>query len=1476
MPLPVREGAQLQELLDQAESGSVQRAWMFLDSRCSPVAFAFAAARRLLQERLSCVLQEVQQLQQLLPPLQQLYDADPADVSSVQYDLLACLCLFGQAAQPAANGELSRHVVRASWDIVRVCMTLLGADILPATVDQDHPAGEETAASTAMIICLDWITCYTTVSLATEVPVACRYSSGTSCGSCRYSFGTPTGTCPTPDRFRQTVEESEQRYQSVLVGSLKEVREATEGVLLLKECKPLLTRQALVPVFCTMIEQVLEMMEQDLDRVERQYVSRVLGEHGDKFSPSDLALWCVNAKSELHAKLQVVLEAGGLPHSPRVDACQRCWARTSALLSGAVQLLHAAWTTRVVSSAPTGRLDQPVLRWITRDNKHFLAPNFDPDVARCLQEARVWRSLGQRLPDAVACLDETALQLARKQVEDAAEHFNAIMSRVSQDEIWLFDYSIQLVVAALFVPLTSLTWNHRSGIPKALRLSSTAVTQFSDLLEEYIRFNEKFYQRVAEIRTMLLYKKEDELLLTDDEFIKDFLKQINAMITHVRNIAGEVENDLHALYAKIINDDATQRSKASWSAYVQKVDDMFLAGQKEMLKNTMIYLEKMLVPSESFGRPDAPLFNLRIKLIKGKITTCPLIDNLWQTITHATKSSITEDDFKLKVQLSEYKKQLSVKAEELKFKFDGVEETLKQEFPRTMQKDHKKALDLCLTLDKFVELAVSGLQPLEVGQANKWGKLLDQNALFNSLTAVGRNLFFFWFVCSSYLQVQVSGPHRVALCFALALWYQVHLECVNLSQIKVFSTERTSSGVISPLLWLGDEKWSKILHLEKLTEFKSLAANIHTNPSAWFHWYTSDYAETRPMPDPFDKKLVAFSKLLVLAKLRPDRLLEAAENFSFKIFKANSSVTTDTIQRAVLNCQKSTAIYLSLPNDLELRSYFRQLFTLCYPLAELTNSSILIHHLAAERLRLITDNIRSASCKGQWVILWCERYSDLEIEQILSILGEAEISRSHKRFQTWFASSDHDIARGEVLSKLLRFSISKAESIRGCVVEHFSLLGDGKLAMYTTDESKWYLLAQTLCHLSMKARQEFEEENFLQNIADAHWWEAEAIVRSLVTTENMVLPSSLIEKLEQVYAPTVVTPMMKIVIQRLLETFFVDASRIPERIPSFTHYSVPTGFTLDFHKSNLEFIYKATTDVLSFCSAKAINEVQNQEAEILLNTVQDLFGIISSDTCKHDEFRRDIVNIITTLDKQRLSATNPMFDVLLQELTNYKRRARIILQALELRSSTKDILKLINELLHRSSSERDKMKGNLNNILYKRLNQFKESGHYLDGLALTRVPLTRLDLRHFSNPLPAFSRLIQNVYPDLLAREKDAHFIMDLIYVPQEFRTDDVTPPNCIALDNMCILNATLDVQEEVLTFPDKASVLKSSEVTSLFVAPRISEVGININTKSDSWCEIPVYLTDSLASDPALYLLMPSSISTKLLTLHRVRVCIR
>jgi hypothetical protein len=57
------------------------------------------------------------------------------------------------------------------------------------------------------------------------------------------------------------------------------------------------------------VEQVLELMEQDLDGVERQYVSRVLKEHGDKFSPSDLALWCVNTKNELHSKLQVIIFA---------------------------------------------------------------------------------------------------------------------------------------------------------------------------------------------------------------------------------------------------------------------------------------------------------------------------------------------------------------------------------------------------------------------------------------------------------------------------------------------------------------------------------------------------------------------------------------------------------------------------------------------------------------------------------------------------------------------------------------------------------------------------------------------------------------------------------------------------------------------------------------------------------------------------------------------------------------------------------------------------------------------------------------------------------------------------------------------------------------------------------------------------------------------------------------------------------------
>lgn len=224
--------------------------------------------------------------------------------------------------------------------------------------------------------------------------------------------------------------------------------------------------------------------------------------------------------------------------------------------------------------------------------------------------------------------------LVSLQVERSAAEFNSCVDKLSSDELHLFDSSLQTVVASFMSALTSLKWTNKKQIEPALSVCSSVVREFIQLIAEYSSFNEKLYKQIEEIKSFLLYKKPNEFLFKGDEFIKDFLKQISGVVTQIRNMHGGIENDLHNVYCNVLNSKATDRAKTSWIGYVEKVDEMFLASLKELLLNSMIYLEKVFVSCKSLGGSEVPLFYIRIQLVDGRITSCPLIDNIWQTATH--------------------------------------------------------------------------------------------------------------------------------------------------------------------------------------------------------------------------------------------------------------------------------------------------------------------------------------------------------------------------------------------------------------------------------------------------------------------------------------------------------------------------------------------------------------------------------------------------------------------------------------------------------------------------------------------------------------------------------------------------------------------------------------------------------------------------------------------------------------------------
>ena len=206
---------------------------------------------------------------------------------------------------------------------------------------------------------------------------------------------------------------------------------------------------------------------------------------------------------------------------------------------------------------------------------------------------------------------------------------------MSLDEARLFEGHIQSIVAGIMPLVTSLSWIKKQKVSAVLDFCTIEIERISSLLSQYVAFNRHLFNTVDIMKDYLLYQKQDDALYVGDEFIKDVVRQRTSIITKLRNNFGKIENELHNMYEKVVDCDSSTLSKSMWLAYAESVDCVFLKCQKNVFQNSMLYLEKMLTSSRAIPEYQIiPLFQLKIVLSSGKITSCPLLDHLWQSLSH--------------------------------------------------------------------------------------------------------------------------------------------------------------------------------------------------------------------------------------------------------------------------------------------------------------------------------------------------------------------------------------------------------------------------------------------------------------------------------------------------------------------------------------------------------------------------------------------------------------------------------------------------------------------------------------------------------------------------------------------------------------------------------------------------------------------------------------------------------------------------
>ena len=79
--------------------------------------------------------------------------------------------------------------------------------------------------------------------------------------------------------------------------------------------------------------------------------------------------------------------------------------------------------------------------------------------------------------------------------------------------------------------------------------------------------------------------------------------------------------------------------------------------------------------------------------------------------------------------------------------------------------------------------------------------------------------------------------------------------------------------------YLTTVQWSAVYALKELEPFKTLTEDLELNVEAWREWLELPNPEEQELPGEWQKRVVPFSKLLLVRAMRPDRVTAAVTTF---------------------------------------------------------------------------------------------------------------------------------------------------------------------------------------------------------------------------------------------------------------------------------------------------------------------------------------------------------------------------------------------------------------------------------------------------------------------------------------------------------------------------------------------------------------------------------------------------------------------
>jgi len=682
------------------------------------------------------------------------------------------------------------------------------------------------------------------------------------------------------------------------------------------------------------------------------------------------------------------------------------------------------------------------------------------------------------------------------------------------------------------------------------------------------------------------------------------------------------------------------------------------------------------------------------------------------------------------------------------------------------------------------------------------------------------------------------------------------------------------------------------MKLECLKEFKNLSRNILDSPEEWLQWSSSEYIETCNFPKSYQKKIVGFLKLILVSALRPDRLIEASEIYYLKLLKSSNKISVESLQNTVHSVTPLEPIVLDAPS-VDPEFFMSNLQSSCYPLIELERNSVQISSLTSDRVGYLSQIISAAAKKGQWVAMKCVVCSNEEYRSVGTIMKEIGDKETHKRFRLWFLVSNNCLPSVKVIPKMQRINYSGVNTIRESVERFYKILGDNVLQIYSQSLHKHQLLSLTLFHISMTSRQMIENDAFMLTISDSEWIRAENLLRNSISSEDSESQSglNLVNLILPIYFPSIATERSKNVLKFMAQSRLESDAvlNVSDHIPALTHYTVPTEHLLETHLTQLEFIYKATNDNLSFISPYLIVKKKVEENKLIQLAVSTLFNITIETSIDVPDVTQKMSELSNCLEKATVSCTDWFTILLSVERDNMVDILSRSLQILNDVASGLENMDTLTDFIYSKYKSRysfDLDSKNINNQTTY-INTILDNGQYLKNLMPSTDFPNNLTLKNFLNAEQFLMGFIKQHSPEVFDCQEG---LMTLTYVPHSFRTYSGYSAQCLTMQDVFLLGAYWDAVGERIIMQAKPYLESLFQEISLPVVVAESKLGGKIlstsqvasggssrpgSGSSGRTVIIPMYRVDSLSTRPMCEVRLPSAVTQETCFEQSIRLVI-